>query len=1272
MYCRYLASDPDTTYRILEAGSAEDGLTLCQLQELDGILLDFRLPDLNGLQFLVGLKANFGESCPPIVMISGQGDESVAVQAIKSGAEDYLVKDRITPAELCSTLKTAIENAELRLALRQSEERFRTSVESMLDCFGVCSAIRDQSGQIVDFRIDYLNAAALENNQMTRDQIGQQLCQVFPSQFGSSMFDAYCQVVETGQSLAQELLIYSDQFGTQSLTKAYDIHASKLGDGFVTSWRDITEKKQTEQALRDSEECYRAIVQDQTELICRFLPDGTLTFVNDAYSRYFGSTTKTLIGQNFLQLIPEADHEVVRQQLESLNALTPDHPILTQEHAVLKPNGEVGWQQWTNRAIFNAAGQIAEFQAVGRDISDRKATELSLQQANERFELAASAVNCLIYDWDLQTNTVNRSRGLTDLFGYLPAEVDASPEWWWQQMHPEDSAKFDRNTIQEQLGGIDRYRTEYRVRHCNGHYLWVEDRGLVVKDSAGQPVRIVGSTSDISERKQVEDERKQAEQALRESEARLKRLIDLNLLGVEFWDADGTILDANDAFLNIVGYTREDLQTGRVNWRALTPPEQLVNSEVSIEKMRQQTSDTLEKEYVRKDGSRVCVLLGGVMFDGSQDRGVSFVVDLTTQKHTERELRHNQERLQRLIETAQIGIAFSRQTGEVLEANQALLQTLGYSREEFLAQGLNWRQMSPPDYHDLDRQKMAELEQNGQFGAIEREIIRKDGTRVPILVSGSRLAGEADEHVAFIVDLTKSKQAEAALQQREALFRGVFESDLIGILFWNTKGQMTDANDAFCRLTGYSREELQSGQIYYHNITPPEYHERDAQKFETLQMTGKYLPIEKEYICKDGSRIPILLGCAFLPGSSDRGVAFVLDIREQKRLEQEREVLLADAQAARDTAELANRTKDEFLAIVSHELRSPLNAILGWTKLLRTRQFTPAKVEQALETIERNTQAQVKLIEDLLDVSRILRGQLSLDTTPVHLAPLVNVVVANGQLAAEAKKIQLRSSIDPEVGRILGDINRLQQIMTNLVTNAVKFTPHGGQVEVALERSETQAAVRVIDTGQGISPEFLPYVFERFRQAENGTTRSKDGLGLGLAIVRHLVELHGGTVQVESPGLGQGATFTVMFPLIDELVQPVPIKPLDRTVDLSQVKILIVDDMPDTCDYLHCALSQYEATVAVANSAAEAYELFQRFAPDVLLSDIGMPEEDGYSLLQRIRQLPGGESVPAIALTAFAKPEDRDRTLRAGFQKHLPKPVEPDALVSAIVNLFIL
>ncbi|NJO78542.1 MAG: response regulator [Cyanobacteria bacterium RM1_2_2] len=516
------------------------------------------------------------------------------------------------------------------------------------------------------------------------------------------------------------------------------------------------------------------------------------------------------------------------------------------------------------------------------------------------------------------------------------------------------------------------------------------------------------------------------------------------------------------------------------------------------------------------------------------------------------------------------------------------------------------------------------------------------------------------------------KQTEASLLQNEARFRGVFESNLMGILFWHIDGQITDVNDAFVQMVGYSREELISGQVEWTEITPPEYREYDAKKFEIMQATGAFPPFEKEYICKDGSRIPILLGCAFLPNSSERGIAFVLDIRDQKRLKQERELLLAREQTAREAAEIANRTKDEFLAIVSHELRSPLNAILGWAKLLRTRQLDPATIERALETIERNTQTQVQLIEDLLDISRMLQGQLRLAIAPVNLNRMIETTVNSVRFAAEAKQIHLTFTADATATQVLGDLNRLQQIVSNLLSNAIKFTPSAGRVSITLKQIGTQAQIQVIDTGKGISADFLPHVFERFRRVDSSTTRSKDGLGLGLAIVRHLVELHQGTVTAASAGEGMGATFTIRLPLLQEEVRMIS---SENTLaksshpPLQNVHILVVDDELDTREYLAFVLESAGATVCSADSAQAAIARLRQFQPDVLLSDIGMPEEDGYMLLKRIRTMEHLKTVPVVALTAYAKPQDREQALKAGFHAHLTKPIEPVDLIREIVDL---
>ena len=373
-------------------------------------------------------------------------------------------------------------------------------------------------------------------------------------------------------------------------------------------------------------------------------------------------------------------------------------------------------------------------------------------------------------------------------------------------------------------------------------------------------------------------------------------------------------------------------------------------------------------------------------------------------------------------------------------------------------------------------------------------------------------------------------------------------------------------------------------------------------------------------------------------------------------------------------AQKANRIKDEFLAIVSHELRTPLNAILGWVNILRNRKVNESLTTRALETIERNAKSQTKLIEDILDISRIIRGSIRLNTHPVHLASLVDAVIENVRPTADLKGIQMESSFDPSVSLVMGDEERLQQIVWNLLSNAIKFTPQGGCVEVRLEQVNSTAQITVKDTGKGINPAFLPYVFDRFRQADSTTTRSHGGLGLGLAIVRHLVEMHNGMVDAASEGEGKGATFIVQLPVI-EAVQEEPTKEnasvLDNVPILEGLRVLVVDDSADTLDLIALILEQYKAQVRTATSVDEALQAIAQVKPDVLISDIGMPDQDGYSLIHQVRILEGdgGKQIPAVALTAFAGEEDRTLILNSGFQMHIPKPVEPTELVAIVANM---
>ena len=404
-----------------------------------------------------------------------------------------------------------------------------------------------------------------------------------------------------------------------------------------------------------------------------------------------------------------------------------------------------------------------------------------------------------------------------------------------------------------------------------------------------------------------------------------------------------------------------------------------------------------------------------------------------------------------------------------------------------------------------------------------------------------------------------------------------------------------------------------------------------------------------------------------------------LDVRDHLEAEERSKDKL---KRAIERAEEANSLKDEFLATVSHELRTPLMAVLGWTHLLRSNNLDQQEEQRALETIERNARSQQQLIEDLLDVSRIITGKLRLDIRPLNPTTFIEAAVESVRPAAVAKGIQLEIRSNASVGSISGDAVRLQQVVWNLLSNAIKFTPRGGEVELQLERSSSQLDISVRDKGQGITKEFLPYVFERFRQADMKTTRAHGGLGLGLAIVRQLVELHGGTVEVISNGEGKGATFTVKLPVLPVYLNTsTDAQPnlnetntetlIESTDDLAGLKVLVVDDEADTCELLSALLTRCGAEVTVARTAKEAFKLVRTVQPDVVVSDIGMPEEDGYQLMRRIRALPGesGGNVPAVALTAYARGEDRLKALRAGYQMHVAKPIELAELVAIVASL---
>ena len=536
------------------------------------------------------------------------------------------------------------------------------------------------------------------------------------------------------------------------------------------------------------------------------------------------------------------------------------------------------------------------------------------------------------------------------------------------------------------------------------------------------------------------------------------------------------------------------------------------------------------------------------------------------------------------------------------------------------------------------------------------------------------------------------RRAEEALRKQSEWLHVTLASIGDAVISTDVEGRVTFMNRMAESLTGWSQAEALERPLseIFHALN-----EQSRQPVEnpalhalsTATIVG--LANHTILVARDGTEWPIDDSAAPIRNEQGEVAGVVLvfrDITERRRMESERERLLASAQAAQKEAEQANRLKDEFLATASHELRTPLTAVVGWARLLRTGKLDAENSERALEAIERNATLQTKLIDDLLDVSRIITGKLSLDRRAIEMAHVVSDAVNTVRPAADAKNITIETSFDANAEPVLGDANRLQQVVWNLLSNAVKFTPKNGRIEVALLRLDSQIEISVRDSGEGISSDFLPYVFDRFRQADGKTTRSHSGLGLGLAIVRQLVELHGGTVYAHSDGPGRGAMFTLRLPVL--AINRVPDSTtaanvfssgrvrdelrLECSPRLDGVCVLIVDDDLETREMLHAVLSQCNAEVITAASAAEALQEIERRKPDVLVSDLGMPEQDGYELIRQVREMESTNdksATPALALTAYAKAEDRVRALAGGYQVHLSKPVEPAEFVLVVANL---
>ncbi|MHC5599228.1 MAG: response regulator [Nostoc sp.] len=1087
LYRRYLRRDREYSYTILEATLGQQGLELWQRHQPDVVLLDYRLPDVDGLEFLAQLQPPTQQPCLPVIVVTGQGNEAIAVQAIKAGAQDYIVKEQITPEGLQIAVNGAIETVRLRTELQQRIERERIILYITQKIHQSLNLDEILQISVTEVR-EFLHTDRVLVFQLKPDGDGTVISESVGAEWRSllwrTMYDP---------CLAENYLAWNP-----SETVTYDPafvenYIQRYRQGYVTAIFDI----------QDS-----SIDPCHVELLAQFQVKANLV-VPIIYDDYFWGL---LIAHN----------------CASPRRWQPLEIDLLKELAI-----QVGI----------AIRQAELYQQAQNELTERRRVEAELRQSEERFRQLAENIDAVFWIREVSENRVSYvSPAYKRLWGLNPQELYQGQQAWVDSIHPEDRESTDRAFHEKAAAG--QFDQEYRIVLADGSIRWVHDRCFPLRDQAGEIYRFAGIAEDISDRKLTE-------LLLRESEARLKLASKATGSGLWDWDITRNSTHVSEEYCNLLGFDPTTQKVSYEQWLSRLHQDDRTSANEAVSRTIQQQQEYYEDDYriQHPDGVHWLASKGQVFYDtdGNALRMLGSVQDITDRKQAQETLRQSEEFKRRMLDSSSDCIKQLDMDGRLLYMNTGGMCLLEIDNIAPYI-NINWLSF----WQDDDR-----------------------------------------------------RAAEAAIATAKA-------------------GELS--------------------------------------RFQGLSLTAKGKP--KWW---DVAVTPIL----DTAGHVSQILVISRDITERKQGEQERDRLLEQEQLARAEAERANRIKDEFLAVLSHELRSPLNPILGWTKLLQTRKFNETKTAEALATIERNAKLQTQLIDDLLDIAKILRGKLSIDAAPVNLASVIESAIDTVKTAAVAKSILLHPVL-PNIGQVSGDSNRLQQIVWNLLSNAIKFTPKEGRVDIRLKRVDDQAQIIVSDTGIGINPDFLPYIFESFRQEDVSITRKYGGLGLGLAIVRQLVEAHGGTIAADSLGVGLGATFTVQLPLLN--VQP-EIKQTDelpqQALELTGIRVLTVDDDPDARELLTVLLTEYGATVLTVTSAAEVLAILESFQPDVLVSDIGMPEVDGYSLIEQIRTLSpekGGE-IPAIALTAYARVDDQQRAITSGYQRHVIKPLDPEELVQAVVAL---
>ena len=1186
---------------------------------------------------------------------------------------------------------------------RRAEESKTAILESITDAFFAVDR---------DWQITYVNRQAQRVlNRQSDDLLGKVLWEVYPGLVGSE-FETVYRSAAAGHEATSATAYYPDH------DRWYEVRAYPGPEGLSVYFRDVSDRKRAEAELRESEERFRAAFEQSVVGILFADLEGRVTRVNDAFCALVGRSRDQLVGRTSHEYTHADDVGRNVDIVARLKAREAEDAVY--EKRYVRPDGSAVVAQVSLSAIHGAAGDAVGVVAIVQDVTARKRAEdqdrflLALEDETRPLEDPAEITRaharllaehlrvdrCAYADFEPDGETFNLTgdynRGVPSIVGRYTLD-----------QFGEEFARLTRDGLPTVIDDVKKYPPPFTdpdayaavmIRAMIAVPLYKGGRpvaGLAVHSTAPRRWRLdeVELVQQVAARCWESIERARVQRSLRESEQRFRLMADAIPQIVWITDAEGRTLFFNQQWLSYTGVPFEATTAPDIAARFVHPDDVAATMTAFDEARRTSGVFQVEHRIRSAAGEYRWFIVRAVPYrdprTGEITRWFGSSTDIHDRRRAEDALRRSEEQYRSLFDSIDQGFCVVEVLFDprgtpfdyrFLEANRAFEQQTGLVG----AVGRTARELVPT-LEERWFQAYGRVAATGEAARFE-EWSEPMGRWFDVYAFRTG-APEARRVAILFKDITAAKKVEAALRESERRFRDM--ADTAPAILWVTEadGYTSFLSRGWYELTGQT-EETGLGFGWTDAAHPDD---RDAARDSFVAATAARVAYSIDFRVRraDGVyRWVIDAGRPrFGPGGEFLGfIGSVIDITDRKLAEDERRRLLDSERAARGEAERQSRMKDDFLATLSHELRTPLNAILGWAQILRINSTSSAEdLAEGLATIERNARAQTQIIEDLLDMSRIISGKVRLDVQRVDLAAVVREAVATARPSADAKGIRLQMVLDPRAGLVAGDPSRLQQVLWNLLSNAIKFTPRGGRVQVVLERVNSHLEVSVVDTGEGIKPDFLPFVFDRFRQADATTTRRHGGLGLGLSIVKQLVELHGGSVRVTSAGAGQGATFTVSLPVTvihappgaaPEADRRHPLSAsapasLDGCVEIAGVKVLVVDDEPDARALLKRLLEDCRGNVLTAGSAAEALELVRTEKPDVLVCDIGMPGEDGYSLITRVRALgpEGGGQVPAAALTAYARPEDRVKAVLAGFQMHLAKPVEPAELVATVASL---